>query len=308
MSLIRVEAQQIANLLRRWLPSEAGDIERVMADLHVQVQIETEDSGIFFRADSATNTITLGAEFARRLQAHAFVVAIFQTVRFAPGYSTMNAQERASKYSAADPLLTWAVARDLQQSLARKGQKINLDEIMEGGGADLPQDVLEGFSQQQWHVGQGLFQLAILFIFLHELAHLRFRHIACEGESAIEQEKQADRFAAECLSKATASDPVRRLNCLIAVAVALIWLCVLNVFLGPSEGRRHPQAYDRLFQTLNGFDLTEATDEFLVWEFVAYSLFVHLDTAGIEVAPQRMQGHPKDSANYLIDLISQRPS
>lgn len=44
-----------------------------------------------------------------------------------------------------------------------------------------------------------------------------------------------------------------RLNRLLGVAVAELWLTVFNVFLGRQESNTHPEGYDRLFQVLDQY-------------------------------------------------------
>ena len=121
---------------------------------------------------------------------------------------------------------------------------------MVGSEHDLPSEFLASLSRSQPRSGIGLFMIAIAFIVLHELAHLKLRHERCEGPASIEQEKEADRFAAEWLLNASDSSSTR-CNNFLGIAIALLWLTVFNVYIGPGNYRTHPSGYDRLYQVLH---------------------------------------------------------
>jgi hypothetical protein len=307
MSTIPVDTEQCLGLLRRWLPGKASDLEQVLNGLRpaLTVRIETQEPGILFQADSATNTITLGAECSRRLEAHAYAAAVLAGAHSTPTRSGLSEEQVARADEIASTLLTWAVSRDLQQRLPANGCRAGPGQVMQRGEQDLPPGILNGLTIELRAEGRGLFELAFVFIFLHEIAHLHFRHTKCEGEISWEQERQADHFAAEWMVTAAGGE-VRQLQCLLGIAVALLWLAVFNAFLGPSRGERHPQAYDRLFQTLNACIGDDPVDNFIVWGLVAKSLYVHLDTAGIKLG--QLPSDPKDLANHLIDIISRQCS
>jgi len=45
---------------------------------------------------------------------------------------------------------------------------------------------------------------------------------------------------------------------MLGISVALLWLTVFNIFLGPIKNDTHPQGYDRLFQVLDhGIEQTD---------------------------------------------------
>jgi len=99
----------------------------------------------------------------------------------------------------------------------------------------------------------------------------------------------------------------RRLNCLLGIAIALLWLTVFNVYLGPSHGETHPSGYDRLFQVLDqAICRDDGVEESLVWDFVSRMLFVHMDNAGFQFDTDKMQGTPREQVNYMIDLLSKQ--
>jgi len=307
MSAVRqIDGKPFFDLLRRAAPQKASELGKLAAERNPSFLLDTEEERILFRANVQSNTITIGAKCTCRLQAHAVAGGIIIIALNTPGYNKMSPSERGKLYAHADHFLTWAVGRDLQQWLKRRdGGKILLGQIMLGSDSELPKELLEALSHDQWLLGQGLFTFATAFILLHELGHLHMDHTGCTGIASILQEKDADRFAAEWLLSSLSV--ARRLNCLLGMSIALLWLTIFNVFLGPGQNRTHPSGHDRLFQVL---DLAISTDDevesITVWEFVSRMLFIHMDTAGFQFEAERMQGTPRDQANYLIDLISKQ--
>jgi hypothetical protein len=174
------------------------------------------------------------------LQAHAYAYAIAMSALGTPGYLSLSADERKRLYSPADPLLNWAVSRDLQQWLAQiEGTRRPLEDIFAGVGVKLPDGLLSSLKAEQQVLGEGLFRLASAFILLHELAHLHYGHVTCKGHVSIQQEKDADRFAAEWLTDSSQKQQsIDRMASLYGIAVALLWLTVFDVFLGPRQGNK----------------------------------------------------------------------
>jgi hypothetical protein len=161
-------------------------------------------------------------------------------------------------------------------------------------------------------MGRGLFRYATAFILLHELAHLHFGHQYTKGYSSIQEERDADRFAAEWLLDFTShsqEDSAGRINALLGISIALLWLTVLNVYFGPRLSFTHPEGYDRLFTVLDGLiDASNEEESSVVWYLVSCLLFVHMRHAEFKFDYSRMQGSPRDDVNYLIDLLSSKES
>ena len=200
--------------------------------------------------------------------------------------------ESSGKFFApADRLLNWAVGRDLQQRLKQiEGYDRDLATILRGAEEDLPAELFASHEQNQRLTGEMLFRFALAFILLHELAHLHYAHRRESGYLSIQQEKDADWFAAEWLLDAASekhpNPEARCLHVLFGVSVALLWLTVFNVFLGQSESESHPEGYDRLFQVLDrGIDPADHAESPMVWYFVSTLLFIHMDSAGFNIAP-----------------------
>jgi hypothetical protein len=307
MSAIRqVNGAPLFDLLRRAAPHKAQELDQLIAVRNPTFFLDTEEDRILFRTNGALNTITIGVKCTCRLQAHAVAGGVFISALSTPGYLRMTPQERGQLYAPADLFLTWAVGRDLRQWLKqRDGIERSLEEIMSGSEKELPPDLLASLTHEQWVLGQGLFIFATAFILLHELGHLHLDHSGCSGLASILQEKDADRFAANWLLGSSCLSEARRLNYLLGLSIALLWLTVFNVFLGPGQSRTHPTGYDRLFQVLEAAISTDdEVEAVMVWDFVSRLLFVHMDTAGFQFDGSRMQGTPREQVNYLVDLIS----
>lgn len=301
-----MDASKVFDLLKRSAPGRAKELGDLFRRLKPRFELDWDSKQIVFCTAPSRNIITLGTKGSCRLQAHAYAASILLTALATPGYVEMTPEERERLYAPADPLLTWAVGRDLQQKLKEiEGHERNLDEIMAGAGAELPSGLLRSLSEQQRVLGNGFFRLATAFTILHELAHLDLNHTYCTGDVSIQQERAADRYAARWLLECPGVSGERRLGCLFAIAIAMIWLTVFNAYLGPSRSRTHPQSYERLYAVLDEFvDQNAGHERLVVGDFTARTLFVHADNAGIEVKAAGLQASPKDQVKYLIDLIS----
>ena len=157
-------------------------------------------------------------------------------------------------------------------------------------------------------LGKGWYGIALAFILLHELAHLKYRHTKCEGFVSIQQEKDADRFAAEWLMEAASEEGhAARLNAQYGISVSLLWLTIFNVFMGEKATTTHPQGHERLFQVLDHvIDRHDDDENDLVWKFVSLMLSGHMRAAGFnfdEDDAKHMQGDPRDKVNHLINRI-----
>ncbi len=304
----RVDFDPLAKLLRQVAPSKAADLNSLLERLKPSCELDRHSERTLFQAQLTPCAIRIGVPCTCRLQAHAYVAGVFVS-SFTSGNKNLGLAERRKLFAPADELLNWAVPRDLQQSLGRQPCDVSRDGLLGGLGKDLPEGVLSTLNDDERRYSQGIFCYATAFILLHELAHLDYGHTGCDGYRSIEQENQADRFALNWLldsaTNSSKNPQARRINVLLGVAVALLWLTVINVFLGPRESTTHPEGYDRLFQILgDGTDRCDEEESSMVWYLASHLLFIHMDTAGFEFDSVMMQGNPHDEINYLINLIA----
>jgi hypothetical protein len=294
-------------------PAKAADLDDLFQRLSPVCELDHTEERILFHADADQNLIRIGTKCTMRLQAHALAAGVVIVGIGTPGFKEMNSDERKKLFVPANVLFTWAVSRDLQQSLQRlEGYERDLNTILQGADNDLPEEQLATLNKSQRVLGEGLFRFATAYILLHELGHLSFGHGRCQGYWSVQQEKDADWFAADWLLQAAVekqgNPQAGRLNVLFGISVALLWLTVFNVFLGRRQSSTHPEGYDRLFQVLDrGIDQTDETEHQMIWYFVSTMLFSHMWAAGYDFDERdaaQMQGDPRDEVNYLIDRIA----
>jgi hypothetical protein len=302
-----VSFDPLARLLKQAVPSKAVELDAILARLSPVCELDRDSERVLFQAHLNPAVIRVGLQCTCRLEAHAYVAGIFLSAFCTPGYLKMTRDQKHVLYAPADHLLNWAVSRDLSQFLVASGVDVWPEDLLEGLGKELPPGLLAGLNEQQRVLGRGMFCYSTAFILLHELAHLHFGHTYCEGAWSIQQERDADRFAAEWLVESASQSKrcsATRLNALNGISVALLWLTVFNVYFGPRRSSTHPEGYDRLFTELdNVIDATDEKESSMVWYLVSCLLFVHMDNAGFEFDPARMQGSPRDEVNYLIDPV-----
>jgi Peptidase U49 len=303
----QISFDPLANLLKQAAPQKAEELEALLARLRPVCELDRESNRILFQTQQSPCLVRIGVRCTYRLQAHAYAAGVFLSAVSTPGYLTMGSEQRQKLFAPADTFLTWAVSRDLQQWLNTKGRDFALAEIMQGSEKELPEELLSGLSRTQRVLGDGLFRYAAAFILLHELAHLGLSHTPAEGHWSFQQEKEADRFASDwLLDGGTRCGLVpHRISVLLGIATALLWITVLNVYLGPHQSETHPEGYDRLFQVLDhAIDPDDEKESLVVWDVVGSFLFLHFDNAGFEFDASKMQGSPRDEVNYMIDVLS----
>lgn len=310
-STVQLSTELIHKLLRSVSVNRADKLDTLLAETAPIFLMDSEvEQNLFLAKLGNPNIIKCGLKCSIRLQAHAYAAGVICSAFGTIGFETMAKAEREVLLAPADPFLTWAVGLDLQRELAKRNILLSPDLILPGGISSLPDDLLKSLNSRQRILGEGLFRYATAFILLHEIGHLKFKH----SESTYENEKFADRFAAEWLSEAAFSSSSEnmegnRLSALLGIAVALLWLTVFNFYFGMKKSKSHPEGYDRLYQVLEQvIDQGNEDEHKLVWWVVATLLFIHMDSAGfdfdIDFDAARLQGSQQESANYLIDRIA----
>lgn len=255
------------------------------------------------------NAIRIGLKCTKRIQSHAYATAVILNAISKPQ------EERQRRLAAADKLLNWAVGAELALLWGHRGPMLPEGHVLRATDKDIPHHVLAMLGTAERSIGQGLYRYSLAWILLHELCHLRRGHSRQTGLLSWEQEKEADRFAAEWIIEAASDSPIDqrdadRLCALMGIAVSLLWPTIGNVFIGGRESRTHPEGYDRLFQVLDHvIDRTSDLEHERVWRSVATLLFIHMDSAGFNFSDTdaiHMRGGARDEVNHLINRLVAR--
>jgi hypothetical protein len=312
-------------LMKERTPEKSDALDATIAKHKIRFVVDEDAERVFFRSSSGTGLVTVGMIGSARLMAHAFAywacyfIQLSRLARSRDGSQVPSDEQ--NRIINANHLLTWAVTEDVRNRLPlhERGRLLayipyQLDELV---GRCLPRELLP--------VGLELFQNALVWILYHEIAHIQLGHVACEGLVSLEQEKEADRLAAEWLigdEKLTAPESSKRK---LGIATALGWLTAPTVYkkswkrseevltelgrmrvptvnVGPSSMLSHPYPHDRLYQVLEQY--LQAEDE-EIWMFVVLILRLHLQNAGCQLDESRIGTDMKANVNYLIDIIAQ---
>ena len=305
----RVDAEPIRRILRSVSLNRAKDLDALFDELAPICELDREaDRNLFQAVLGNPNIVRIGLKCTVRLEAHAHAAGVIVAALGAPGFAKMEKPERDKLLVPADKILNWVVGLELQRWWEQRGFKVRPEDILPDGSSEMPTDIIGALTENQRVLGRGFFLYASAFILLHELGHLKHGHT----QSTYENEKVADRFAAEWMSNAATDSgnaEFDRLAALYGIATALLWLTVFNFYFGQKQSITHPEGYDRLFQVLDQVIDSSDDDEYqMVWYFVSTMLFLHMWSAGYDFDPEKdaihMQGDVRDEVNYLIDRIS----
>lgn len=252
------------------------------------------------------NEILMGLKCSKRIQVHAYATAVVL------GCFNKPSEERRRILSPVDEMLNWAVGAELSLALKSQARAFPPHHVLRTSDDDIPHHLLAKLDPRERAIGHGLYRYSLCWVLLHEICHLNRGHTRQAGVLSWEQEKEADRFAAEWIMDAISDIAIdqrgkERLCALLGVSVPLLWLTVINVFLGKTHSPRHPEGYDRLYQILDQIiDRRDAYEYTTVWTCVATLLVIHMDSAGFDFDESDaiyMQGDPKDEVDHLITRI-----
>lgn len=299
----------ILQLLESAVPEQSPKLHDLVDKEGLWFVLDDQAEEIVFKADSMAGKITIGRKCLLRLRAHAYAYVLSWRVLgdnvAAPHDAVGVLEQRGDLLRPANRLLTWAMARDLKCAYTAVGRPLSLEQIMAGGDADLPPDILDTIPSNQRILCDGVAKHAFAYILLHEIVHVELKDVRRTGPASIEQERQADRIAAEWMLESSGLQRRNRIGRLFGITVALMWLASLNVYLGPGDLHTHPPGYDRLGHILSQFiNESDETEGQAVWSFVALLLFLHVDNRQLPYDASGFSGSFKDIAKYLIDIVS----
>lgn len=289
-------------LMKERTPERADELQQVVDQHTIHFAVDPDSDRCRFSSQARTGKIIVGLNGSARLMGHTFAYCcahygLLKNLKaILDGTSPLPDYERNSK--AAAQLLAWALTGDIRSKLSSFEQSLVPayipDDLVALLNACLPE-------RQRDRAGE-VFANAIVWILYHEVAHIQLGHVACEGFESIEQEKEADRKAAEWMLSAEQIEDTELCKRQLGVATALGWLTASTVFLGPGSMKTHPAAYDRLYQILDQYIAPEHED---VWLFVQMILVLHLMHAGATITADHVGPPLKEKANRLIDVIAE---
>lgn len=295
----------VPGLMKERTPEKASALQAVIDSHGITFQFDETEERVFYTSHAKSGQIRIGLTCSTRLMAHSFA---YLSANFAQIEKAKNivlglpvAADYDERLQAASELLTWAVTQDVKSKLPAHARGLVPDH--------LPDDLvhlLERCLQPRHHDAAGeLFANALVWILYHEVSHIQNGDGKCDAFDSIEQEKCADRMAADWMLDSSELDPIDQWKRQVGIAVALGWLTAPIVYLGPGAMTTHPHAYDRLFQIIDRVVEPEQVD---VWMFVQMVLVLHVLNRQLPVDEARMGANCRDNCNYLIDLISKLPS
>jgi hypothetical protein len=304
----RINEDDVKDLLLSVSPNRTAEVSALLDELNPTWLLDRDsDDDVFEARLGQPNVVRMGLKCSIRLQVHAYAVAVILSSIGKPK------PERDRLLVPVNEMLNWAVGTDLTRWLNRSGVTLRRGHVLRATDSDIPEHLLRNLNKLDKALGMGLYAFGTAWILLHELGHLKFKHTYTQGFASLQQEKEADRFAADWMAAAASESTaemrqVDRLCALFGVSVALLWLTIFNVYVGCQESKTHPESYDRLFQVLDCMiDRNDEQEYLAVWQSIATMLFVHMDSAGYDFDASddvRMQGDPRDQVNYLIDRIA----
>jgi hypothetical protein len=291
-----------AEVMKMAAPEKAAQLAAILADLGITFRVEDDEERIRFQADSERRVIVVGKRCLARLWVHAFASfsIFYDTVQLKTRDPAATLDLRTTdRLRKAATLLKWAVKADLTTKLFPQ-------QLDHSGTLALPPELAVVFSEEEFahdkHLADEHATTALGYILHHELAHLRLGHKAEHGLRSIEQEKAADRMAAEWLLDSSGLTPNDLLRRHLGIAIALGWLASISVYTGHSSGSSHPPAWDRLYQV---FEQYLSSDDDQVWAFIMAVLGLHLENQRRSlVTPGRPCRSFKEGVNYYLDVIS----
>lgn len=295
----------VPGLMKERTPEKASALQAVIDNHHITFQFDETEERVFYTSHTQSGRVRIGLSCSTRLMAHSFA---YLSANFAQIEKVKNIalglpipQDYDERLRAASELLTWAVTHDVKCKLPAHARELVPDHLPD----DLVQ-LLQQCLQSRHHDAAGeLFANALVWILYHEVVHIQNGDGKCDGFESIEQEKLADRMAADWMLDSAEIDPIDQWKRQVGIAIALGWLTAPTIYLGPEAMTTHPHAYNRLFQVIDRVVEPEQVD---VWMFVQMVLVLHVLNRKLAVDSDRMGANCRDNCNYLIDLISKLPS
>lgn len=269
------------------VPEKAIKFQSDFPDLHIQY---FDSPKMIANSDSVSKTIRVSSKLIEVLWCSSYTHFLFYSKylsgKLITSPSIVNLHEDRDMKGGCQ-LLTWVIGSALNPD--------NNDTWPPG----LPRPRANPPKDSILIVADEICLCAMAFIFHHELAHIVLKH---QGGSTIDQEREADRYAADfIMSEVSEQDGMIFTKRAFGICVALFSLVTLGLYTGDYGGVTHPKHYDRLFNTLSDYVQNE---NHLVWSFLTGIFKLHFDNAGIKVDDKKIFDSFLECVNCYIDLLS----
>lgn len=290
--------QFFLGLMKERIHEKSRQIDSVVSTYGLHVVVDPTSERVHFSVTQA-GRIEVGLNGMTRLMAHVF--AYTAAYKASSGEQGEQALLNSPQLQQAGELLTWAVTKDVKVKMADWKQS-SITEFVPEDLEHLIENCLDATGQI---VASAIFANALVWILFHEFVHVQQGHIPTAGLVSIQQEKEADRMAADWLLDTTGIRDEEICLRQMGIAAALAWLVTPTVYLGAGSSSTHPAAHDRLFQTM---EATLDENHVHVWQFVQLVLVLHIRNRNLTINEEKMSNDCKANCNYLIDLIASVPT
>ena len=286
LKLISDAVPELAPLTQKW-----------MRDLDFSFNMQ--ETRIFFQADSCNKTVVVGMDGFIRLCVYciAFAKVICRMSNCSNKLDDAKCEE-IQKYSEESlTLLTNVVIHEITATpewRQKFSQSPNVKDLFL-----MSSEYVKHIDQKEVMVASELFQDALVFILLHELAHLELKHMPLVSA---DQEKEADRMAGKWFLE-NATDQEKDVRC-IGIAVVLSWVAIRDIYWEEGDVTQRASGYDRLYCLLAEW-LDEGGESEEVWKGVAILLYHHCCIARAKLFELVWVSSAwMDRVNRLMDYLS----
>lgn len=246
------------------------------------------DPMVKFSVDVATGEIKVGCSALERIWAHCLAyIHLWERAQRRSG-RIVDVRGTADSERSFD-LLKWAVEQELKGSCGEYPAELGAPDLSSPHGS-------HNFAANE------LFLVCVGFVLHHEMGHVVLKHSPdVDDATSIQQEREADRYAADWLLGDLPSETDRRfIKRSLGVCLAQACLASLEVY-GVKTAGRHPAGWDRLYSILSQYIID---GEHPAWWMACIILHLHAQNQSLPVELERQFEDPKEAADYLIDLLS----
>ncbi|HCD34859.1 MAG TPA: hypothetical protein DER01_20795 [Phycisphaerales bacterium] len=299
------------DVLRHAVPERTGEVNDLLKKHGINITPDNAENSMRFCVDLNTHEITISTGPLPRLWGHAYAYLQF--------YQCMDEAKRIDPLARSFPagygvfpqaieILKWAMIGDAKARLKKEAGDLGPQEYPDG--LSLPFDPSN--KDPTHKVAGDLAMMALGYMMLHEIAHLELNHSAVTDEVSIEQEREADEWAAKFFldnsceyAKQHRHESLKvEQKRLLGLTIGFLWMLHFEVHMGVGNHQTHPPAYDRLPNVLNKLDF-DGLDA--AWSMAATILPMHYQARyGMVEEYGGFDDFPECYQHYA-DLLSKQP-